>query len=150
MKKKLKNFINHINSKIKEYEGIKGKNIQMYNLKNYKISHLINDSSCNIFFMASFYENEIKNIGLSPYDDKREYLKLKFSGYITYEPFYLDEFTLWDKQKNRIKTLLIQIPLNKMVSNLYILFQSDAVLFNQKYTKWKFLITLITIFIFII
>ena len=149
-KKKLKNFINHINSKIKEYEGIKGKNIQMYNLKNYKISHLINDSSCNIFFMASFYENEIKNIGLSPYDDKREYLKLKFSGYITYEPFYLDEFTLWDQQKNRIKTLLIQIPLNKMVSNLYILFQSDAVLFNQKYTKWKFLITLITIFIFII
>jgi hypothetical protein len=118
-----------------KYGGIEGKNIQIYDFKKYNISPLINDSNYNIFCIFSFYENEIKHVGISVYDDKREYIKLKFSGYVSYQPFIINEFTVVDSNDDKIKTFLIQIPLNKLPKNFNILYQNDSRIFESFVTK---------------
>ena len=130
-----KKLIKLIEDNSNKYGGIEGKNIQIYNFKKYNISPLINDSNYNIFCIFSFYEIEINHIGISVYDDKREYLKLKFSEYVSYQPFIIKEFTILDSNDDKIKTFLIQIPLNKLAKNLYILYQNDSVIFESFTTK---------------
>ena len=86
-----------------KYGGIEGKNIQIYDFKKYNISPLINDSNYNIFCIFSFYENEIKHVGISVYDDKREYIKLKFSGYVSYQPFIINDLLLLIQMMIKLK-----------------------------------------------
>ena len=107
--------------KNKEYDGKQTKELHTYSIKGYKINPLIKDSKYNIFFILPIKEKDINDLYLVTYRDESSFYK---SSYIIYNFYFVNENNFQNTNNEKIKCLLVQIPLNEPLKKLIIIIEN--------------------------
>ena len=107
--------------KNKEYDGKQTKELETSSIKGYKIDPLIKDSKYNIFFILPIKEKDINELYLVTYRDESSFYK---SSYIIYNFYFVNENNFQNTNNEKIKCLLVQIPLNEPLKKLIIIIEN--------------------------
>ena len=114
------------------YDGDISDKVYISSLENYKIHPLINDSQFDVFFILSLNEKNIKYTHIGTFVDKTGFFALSdtiknFKHYIIYENEFINT------KKEKIKSLIFQVPMNKQVKKLSI-YITNKKNFIEEYT----------------
>ncbi len=113
-----------------KYEGKISKEIDIISLENYKINPLINDAKYNIFFILSLNEKNIHYNKIGIYEDQTGFFTMsKTINNLNYYIIYENQFI--NTKREKIKSFIFQVPLNKQVKKLSICLYN----FIEEYTK---------------
>ena len=102
----------------KEYKGTITSNIKYFPLYNYKTTSIVKDSKYNLFFILILKEENINKSYLSIFKYNSYFFGFK-EEYINYSHYFLDQN---EKTKNyeKIRILMVQVPLEKKIKKLTI------------------------------
>ena len=115
----------------KEYQGKKINYINYHSIKNYRIQSIIKDSKYNIFFLLIIYDKYINHLSLSTY----VYIS-SFFGFsyiiIDYPHYFINEQNII-KKNEKVKYIMVQVPIKKDTRKLSISFCIDYYYRNSKF-----------------